>query len=141
MIVPALAAILFTACNTEPKGPTQAELDTQVDAKVQTATDQLKADCDMRIMQAAQMEADSILAKGGTTVVTKPATTKTRTTTTKTTTTTPPVKKTEEQQVKDRFKTDPKKEEQQVKDRFKSNKTPAEKAKDEEKQVKDRFSK
>ena len=62
IIVPALAAFLFTACNNEVKGPSQAEIDTQVEAKVKAATDQLKADCDSRIMQAAQMKADSILA-------------------------------------------------------------------------------
>ena len=85
LLVPALTGILFAACNTEPKGPTQAELDMQVDAKVQTATDQLKADCDMRIMQAAQLQADSILAKS-TTTAGKPTAPKTRTTTTTTTT-------------------------------------------------------
>ena len=63
IIVPALAAFMFTACNNEVKGPTQAEIDTQVELKVKAATDQLKADCDSRIMQAAQLKADSILAK------------------------------------------------------------------------------
>lgn len=63
IIVPALAAFMFTACNNEVKGPTQAEIDTQVELKVKAATDQLKADCDNRIMQAAQLKADSILAK------------------------------------------------------------------------------
>jgi hypothetical protein len=63
IIVPALAAFMFTACKNEVKGPTQAEIDTQVELKVKAATDQLKADCDSRIMQAAQLKADSILAK------------------------------------------------------------------------------
>lgn len=63
IIVPALAAFMFTACNNEVKGPSQAELDTQVEAKVKAATDQLKADCDSRIMQAALMKADSMIAK------------------------------------------------------------------------------
>jgi outer membrane biosynthesis protein TonB len=63
IIVPALAAFMFTACNNEVKGPTQAEIDTQVEVKVKAATDQLKADCDSRMMQTAQMKADSILAK------------------------------------------------------------------------------
>lgn len=63
IVIPALTGILFAACNTEPKGPSQAELDTQVEAKVKAATDQLKADCDSRIMQAAQLQADSLLAK------------------------------------------------------------------------------
>jgi hypothetical protein len=62
IITPALAAFLFTACNNDVKGPSQADIDTQVEAKVKAATDQLKADCDSRIMQAAQMKADSILA-------------------------------------------------------------------------------
>ncbi len=63
ILVPALTGLLFVACNTEPKGPTQAELDTQVEAKVNAATEQLNADCNTRIMQAAQMQADSIIAK------------------------------------------------------------------------------
>lgn len=63
LLIPALTGLLFAACNTEPKGPSQAELDTQVEAKVKAAADQLKADCDSRIMQAAQAQADSVLAK------------------------------------------------------------------------------
>lgn len=63
IIVPALAGLFFTACNNEPKGPSQAELDTQVEAKVKATQDQLKADCDTRLMQAAQLKADSTLAK------------------------------------------------------------------------------
>jgi hypothetical protein len=63
IIVPALAAFMFTACNNEVKGPTQAEIDTQVEVKVKAATDQLKADCDSRILQAAQLKADSMMAK------------------------------------------------------------------------------
>ena len=63
IIVPALAAFLFTACNNEVKGPSQADLDAQVEAKVKSATDQLKSECDARIQQAAQLQADSIVAK------------------------------------------------------------------------------
>lgn len=63
IIVPALAGLFFTACNNEPKGPSQAELDTQVEAKVKATQDQLKADCDTRLMQAAQLKADSMLVK------------------------------------------------------------------------------
>lgn len=63
IIVPTLAAFMFTACNNEAKGPSQAELDTQVEAKVKAATDQLQADCDSRMMSAAQMQADSIVLK------------------------------------------------------------------------------
>ena len=74
ILVPALTGLLFVACKTEPTGPSQADLDTQVEAKVKSATDQLKADCDMRMMQAAQMKADSVLAK------VKPATAKPATT-------------------------------------------------------------
>ncbi len=90
LLVPALTGLLFVACNNEPKGPTQAELDTQVEAKVKSATDQLKADCDSRIMQAAQTQADSLLAKAAK-AAPKPAPAKTKTTT-KTTTKVEPVK-------------------------------------------------
>ncbi len=62
IIVPALMGIIMASCNSEPKGPTPAELDSQVEAKVKTATDQLKADCDNRIMDAARANADSIMA-------------------------------------------------------------------------------
>jgi hypothetical protein len=91
IIVPVLTGLLFVACNNEPKGPTQAELDTQVEAKVKAATDQLKADCDSRIMQAAQSQADSLLASAK--PVAKPVTPtppKTRTTTKTTTVPAPP---------------------------------------------------
>jgi hypothetical protein len=63
LLIPALTGLLFTACNTEVKGPSQAELDTQVEAKLKSAVDQLKSDCDSRILQAAQTQADSMLAK------------------------------------------------------------------------------
>lgn len=63
ILIPALTGFLFTACSTEPVGPSAAELDTQVEAKVKSATDQLKAECDSRLMQAAQLKADSVLAK------------------------------------------------------------------------------
>ncbi len=63
ILIPALTGFFFTACNTEPVGPSAAELDTQVEAKVKSATDQLKAECDSRLMQAAQLKADSVLAK------------------------------------------------------------------------------
>ncbi len=65
IIVPALAGILFASCNTEAQGPTQAELDAQVEAKVKDATDKMKADCDAQIMNAAQLKKDSILVKMG----------------------------------------------------------------------------
>ena len=76
IMLPVLTGLLFVACNTEPKGPSQAELDTQVEAKVKLATDQLKADCDNRINQAAQAQADSLLAAAKPTAkpVTKPIT-------------------------------------------------------------------
>jgi hypothetical protein len=76
IMLPVLTGLLFVACNTEPKGPSQAELDTQVEAKVKLATDQLKADCDNRIKQAAQAQADSLLAAAKPTAkpVTKPIT-------------------------------------------------------------------
>jgi len=76
IMLPVLTGLLFVACNTEPKGPSQAELDTQVEVKVKLATDQLKADCDSRINQAAQAQADSLLAAAKPTAkpVTKPIT-------------------------------------------------------------------
>ena len=84
IMVPALTGLLFVACNTEPKGPSKAELDTRVEAKVKSATDQLKADCDNRIKQAAKTEADSILAMVKPTEKPAPAHVKTsRATTTK----------------------------------------------------------
>lgn len=61
ILIPALAGILFASCNTEPTGPSAAELDTQVEAKVKEASDKMKADCDMQIMNAASMKKDSIL--------------------------------------------------------------------------------
>lgn len=63
IIAPSMVALLFASCANEAQGPSQAELDTQVEAKVKAATDQLKADCDGRMLQAAQMQADSLLAK------------------------------------------------------------------------------
>ena len=65
ILVPALAGILFASCNTEPTGPTAAELDTQVEAKVKEASDKMKADCDAQIMNVASMKKDSILVKMG----------------------------------------------------------------------------
>jgi hypothetical protein len=65
IIATAVALMMFAACNTEVKGPSQAEIDAQVDAKVKSATEQLKAECDSRIMTAAQLKKDSILVKLG----------------------------------------------------------------------------
>jgi hypothetical protein len=84
--VPALTGLLFAACNNQVQGPSQAELDTQVEAKVKAATDQLKSDCDARILQAAQLQADSMMAKAAPT----PAPAKTTKPTTRATTPTPP---------------------------------------------------
>lgn len=89
ILVPVLGGLLFTACNNAPVGPTQAELDTQVEAKVKAATDQLASDCNARIMQAAQLQADSMFAKLGNKPA--PVTTKPKTTTKPTP---PPVKQT-----------------------------------------------
>lgn len=64
----AITAIILgflASCSSEPQGPSQAELDAQVEAKVKAATEQLKAECDSRIMAAAQMRKDSILVKQG----------------------------------------------------------------------------
>lgn len=65
ILVPALAGIMFASCNNEAQGPTQAEIDAQVEAKVKDATDKMKADCDAQIMNAAQLKKDSILVKMG----------------------------------------------------------------------------
>jgi hypothetical protein len=64
LIIPA-TAMFFVACNTEAPAPSQADIDAQVEAKVKAATDQLKAECDSRIMAAAQLKKDSILVKMG----------------------------------------------------------------------------
>ena len=145
IIVPALAAFLFTACNNEVKGPSQADLDAQVEAKVKSATDQLKSECDARIQQAAQLQADSIVAKAAGKKVTpapapKPAPAPAAHTNPKHTTPVP-TKKTETQVVKDRFKTDVKKEVKDVKDRFDSKKPTEQKVKEEVQEVKSRFNK
>jgi hypothetical protein len=95
IIIPALAGIMFASCNNTPQGPTQAELDAKVEAKVKEETDKMKANCDAQIMQAAQLKKDSILVKMGKMKAPAPApkSTTTKTTTTKTTTTkTEPVK-------------------------------------------------
>jgi len=89
IIVPALMGIIMASCNSEPKGPTQAELDSQVEAKVKTVTEQLKADCDNRILDAARANADSIMniAKPPVKTTASASTTKTKTTATTATTT------------------------------------------------------
>ncbi|MBK7587020.1 MAG: hypothetical protein IPI22_01170 [Bacteroidetes bacterium] len=95
IIIPALAGIMFASCNNTPQGPTQAELDAKVEAKVKEETDKMKANCDAQIMQAAQLKKDSILVKMGKMKAPAPTpkSTTTKTTTTKTTTTkTEPVK-------------------------------------------------
>ncbi|HNF70912.1 MAG TPA: hypothetical protein PLP34_00765 [Chitinophagaceae bacterium] len=76
-ILATLAALSLAACATEPKGPSQTELDAQVEAKVKAATDQLKADCDARIMQAAQLQADSLFNAQNSKAASAPKTTKT----------------------------------------------------------------
>lgn len=65
-ILPALAsAMFFTACNEQAAAPSQADIDAQVEAKIKSTTEQWKADCDKRIMDAAQLKKDSILVKMG----------------------------------------------------------------------------
>lgn len=65
ILIPAFAGMMFASCNTTPQGPTDAELDAQVEVKVKEATDKMRADCDAQIMQVAQMKKDSILIKMG----------------------------------------------------------------------------
>lgn len=65
-ILPAIAsAMFFTACNEQATAPSQAEIDAQVEAKIKSTTEQWKADCDKKIMDAAQLKKDSILVKMG----------------------------------------------------------------------------
>ncbi len=95
IVIPALTGILFASCNNAAEGPSPAEMDAKVEAKVKEATDKMKADCDAQIMSAAQLKKDSILVASG--KMKAPANAKTTTTTTtKTTsttkTTTEPVK-------------------------------------------------
>jgi hypothetical protein len=73
ILVPALTGLLFAACNTAPQGPSQAELDTQVAAKVKSATELLKSECDNRINTAAQIKSDSIVAIAAKRKAAKPA--------------------------------------------------------------------
>lgn len=61
IIVPALTGLLFTACNNEPKAPSQADLDAKIEAKVNARTMELKQECDTRILEAAKLKADSIM--------------------------------------------------------------------------------
>ena len=75
IIAPFMAAAVLVACNNEPQGPTQAELDAQVEAKVEEVKTQLKADCDAKLMQAATAIKDSMLMSAAATPATaaKPA--------------------------------------------------------------------
>ncbi len=87
-ILSAFTGLFFASCNEAAQGPSQAEIDQQVEAKVKEATDKLKADCDAQIMNAAQLKKDSILLKLGnkpaavpskpTTAPSKPATAPTK---------------------------------------------------------------
>ena len=99
ILIPALTGLFFTACQNEPKGPNQAEIDAQVAAKVESRIQELKTECDSRIMETAKMNADSIMAaaKGGAKdkpKATPPASTPKTTTKTIKTPPPPPVKET-----------------------------------------------
>ncbi len=82
LVIAAAASVFAVSCQQQgPAGPSEAQIDSLVNAKVQATTDQLKADCDAKIMQAAQMRADSILAAtsktpGAVKPATKPTATK-----------------------------------------------------------------
>jgi hypothetical protein len=69
LIIPALTGLLFAACSSEPKGPSEAEIDALVADKVNARVQQLAAECDARVMEMAKIQADSIVAamskKGG----------------------------------------------------------------------------
>ena len=62
ILTPVLAGIILASCNSEVKGPSQSELDAQVDAKVKSEVERLKTECDNNLMNAAKMKADSIMA-------------------------------------------------------------------------------
>lgn len=62
ILTPVLAGIIFASCNSEVKGPSQADLDAQVDAKVKSEVERLKTECDNNLMNAAKLKADSIMA-------------------------------------------------------------------------------
>lgn len=73
ILVPVTLGLFFAACNNEPKGPSQEEMDKMVSDKVEKVKEQLKADCDTRFNEAVKMQADSMLAAMPAAVVKTPA--------------------------------------------------------------------
>ena len=67
ILAPFMAAAVLVSCNTQPAGPTDAELTAQVDAKVEEVKAKLKSDCDANLRNAASMMKDSILMSAATT--------------------------------------------------------------------------
>jgi outer membrane biosynthesis protein TonB len=67
ILAPFMAAAVLVACNTQPAGPTDAELTAQVDAKVEEVKAKLKSDCDANLRNAASMMKDSIIMSATTT--------------------------------------------------------------------------
>lgn len=65
LYIPVMAGLILASCNEAAQGPSQADIDQQVEAKVKEATDKLKSDCDAQIMNAAQLKKDSVLVKMG----------------------------------------------------------------------------
>jgi curli biogenesis system outer membrane secretion channel CsgG len=65
IIAPFMAAAVLVACNTQPAGPTDAELSAQVEAKVDDVKAKLKADCDANLMNAATAIKDSTIMSMG----------------------------------------------------------------------------
>lgn len=73
ILAPFMAAAVLVACNTQPAGPTDAELTAQVDAKVEEVKAKLKSDCDANLRNAASMIKDSILLSASTSAKPTPA--------------------------------------------------------------------
>lgn len=61
ILAPFMAAAVLVSCNTQPAGPTDAELTAQVDAKVEEVKAKLKSDCDANLRNAATMMKDSMM--------------------------------------------------------------------------------
>jgi outer membrane biosynthesis protein TonB len=65
ILAPFMAAAVLVACNTQPAGPSDAEISAQVDAKVEEVKAKLKADCDANLMNAATAIKDSTIMSMG----------------------------------------------------------------------------
>jgi hypothetical protein len=66
-------ALLASCGGGAPTAPAADVLEAKVNAKVQQTVDQLKTDCDARVIQTAQMRADSLIAVRGAAAAAKAA--------------------------------------------------------------------